>query len=171
MRFARLLFVNAFACAVLQMGIAWLFERWDVRRFSVDRRAFQPHDREIDFYRMLGIRRWKRLLPDGAPWVGGSFSKARLAQRDEAYLRRFAAESYRGELAHLFMIACMPIVFVWNPLRTWPVFCLYALAANLPCILTQRYNRAMLLRILEKKNVALSDSLPRGCGQGSRPRS
>lgn len=155
MRTLRLIVTNTFACAAIPLTIAWLAERMDKRWFTSAAPFFRTHTWEVALYRSLGIRRWKGALPNGGAWIGGRFSKARLAQRDSPYLRRFAAETYRGEVAHWAMIAATPVVLLWNPDGTWPVFAVYALAVNLPCILVQRYNRAGCLRILEGRESSV----------------
>jgi glycosyl-4,4'-diaponeurosporenoate acyltransferase len=45
-------------------------------------------------------------------------------------------------------VAGTPVTFLWNWLWVDPVMVLYAIAANGPCLVTQRYNRARLQRIL-----------------------
>ena len=49
------------------------------------------------------------------------------------------------------MLGCLPIFFIWNPPWARWVMTVYALAANLPCILVQRYNRFTLNRIARIK--------------------
>jgi glycosyl-4,4'-diaponeurosporenoate acyltransferase len=144
-----LIAVNAFGWLVLQLSIAAVATRIDSQNFSRDLFLYRTHSREIGFYRKwLQIRRWKGLLPDGAPWVGGSFRKKRLLARDPAYLRQFIIETRRGEAAHWVMLACFPIFFLWNPPWAFIVIALYAIAANLPCIVVQRYNRRMVQGLL-----------------------
>lgn len=99
----------------------------------------------------LVIRGWKALLPDGAPWLGG-FEKKQLRSRDLIYLRRFLLETRRAELAHWCTLCCLPLFFLWNPRWACWVMTLYAVAANLPCIAAQRYNRLILARLIEIKN-------------------
>jgi glycosyl-4,4'-diaponeurosporenoate acyltransferase len=41
-----------------------------------------------------------------------------------------------------------PAFVVWNPWWVEIAMVVYALAANLPCLLVQRYNRARLARLL-----------------------
>ena len=107
--------------------------------------------REARFYReALRIRRWKRRLPDGVGLVGGAFPKRRLAFHDRGYLRRFAMETRRAEMAHWCMLFCFPLFYPWNPTWACAVMTLYAVAANLPCILVQRFNRTVILRRLER---------------------
>jgi glycosyl-4,4'-diaponeurosporenoate acyltransferase len=107
---------------------------------------------EVEFYRRwLRVRKWKAMLPDGAPWVGGTFSKRVLERRDSAYFRQFVLETRRGEAAHWLMLVCFPIFFLWNPHWTWWVMALYAIAANLPCIVVQRYNRHVAMGLLQHR--------------------
>lgn len=103
-------------------------------------------------YRSLfAIHRWKKHLPDGAPWMGG-MSKKRIAGRSPAYLDSFAVETRRAELAHWCMLLCTPLFFLWNPPWACVVMVLYGAAANIPCILAQRSNRAHLRRILARSD-------------------
>ncbi len=96
------------------------------------------------------MRSWKRLLPDGAPWLGG-FAKAGLQRRDRDYLETFRTESCRGEAAHLAQIPGVLATLAWNP---WPVaasvIVVYALLSNLPCMIVQRYTRLRLNRLLAR---------------------
>ena len=102
------------------------------------------------YKRWLLIRRWKQMLPDGAPWLGG-FSKKKLDAHDPVYLAKFVIETRRAEIAHWCMLACFPIFFLWNPPWACCVMCGYAIAANLPCILAQRYNRLVIRRVVEHR--------------------
>ena len=110
-----------------------------------------PGVREVDAYkRVAGVRVWKRLLPDGAPWMKG-FAKRKLMSTEPEYLRQFVAETRRGEAAHWVMMGAVVVFFLWNPLWADGVMAGYAVAANVPCIVTQRYNRFRLGRLLELK--------------------
>lgn len=100
------------------------------------------------FYRnVFGVHRWKRRLPDGAPWMGG-MAKKRIATRGAAYLESFVLETRRAEIAHWCMLLCTPLFFLWNPPWACAVMATYGIAANLPCILAQRSNRIQLRRLL-----------------------
>lgn len=117
--------------------------------------APRPWEREGRLYRdWLMIRRWKSLLPDGAQWLGG-FAKRRIISRDPSYLEQFLLETRRAELAHWCMILCLPLFFLWNPPWACLVMAAYALAANLPCILAQRYNRIALHRVVRTRRRAV----------------
>jgi glycosyl-4,4'-diaponeurosporenoate acyltransferase len=98
--------------------------------------------------RVFQVRSWKDRLPDAAKWFAGGFAKGRLARRDAAYLQRFIRETWRGELCHWCALGCAPIFFLWNPWWADAVIAAYALAANLPCIIVQRYNRIRMRHLL-----------------------
>jgi glycosyl-4,4'-diaponeurosporenoate acyltransferase len=108
--------------------------------------APRPWEQDGHLYRdWFAIRKWKALLPDGAPWLGG-FAKKKLCVRDPTTLALFLSETRRAEIAHWCMLGCLPVFFIWNPPWARWVMTAYALAANLPCILVQRYNRFTLTR-------------------------
>jgi glycosyl-4,4'-diaponeurosporenoate acyltransferase len=147
-----LIAINSLGWLVVQLGIALVFTRIPTRFFVHNSRLDCVRPREINMYlNVLHIRRWKHLLPDGARWVGGASYRKPAASRDPIYLRSLILETRRGEAAHRLMLACCPIFFLWNPLRAWPILCLYATAANLPCIMAQRYNRHTVQRILTRR--------------------
>jgi glycosyl-4,4'-diaponeurosporenoate acyltransferase len=150
MRWAIIL-ANVCGWPVIQLGVAWCITRLPPHSFT----NFGPLERvtskEAEFYRRrLHIRRWKSMLPDGGQWVGGRFPRKTLEARDSVYLSRFIAETRRGELAHWIMAACCPVFFLWNPVWVWPIMAFYAIASNGPCIVAQRYNRAIVCRLLSR---------------------
>lgn len=144
-----LVVLNVAGWPVIQFGLAWLFTALPVACFAPgDARSWEQGGR---FYeRIFGIRRWKNRLPDAARWFNGGFAKGTLDGLDPAYLRRFIRETWRGELCHWFALACAPMFFLWNPWWADLVMVGYALMANLPCILAQRYNRVRLRRLLAR---------------------
>jgi len=137
---------------VIHLGVAWVFTRLPGRWFDRGGPSWLgPGVREVDAYkRVAGVRVWKRLLPDGAPWMKG-FAKRKLMSTEPEYLRQFVAETRRGEAAHWVMMGAVVVFFLWNPLWADGVMAGYAVAANVPCIVTQRYNRFRLGRLLELK--------------------
>lgn len=137
--------LNALGLPALQLGCAWAFTRMPAGWFHP---PSSGTDRSHFYERALGIKRWKDRLPDGAAWFKGGFAKASLRHRDPRHLRDFLRETWRGELCHWTVLAFIPLFFLWNPWWGDLVIALYALAANLPCILVQRYNRQRLRRVL-----------------------
>ena len=143
---------NLLGWPILQIAIARLTLSLPLKMFAGDRPFYAIHswERSWRIYKMLAIKRWKTLLPDGGPWLGG-FSKKKLARRDPAYIQAFILETRRAEFAHWCMLWYFPVFFLWNPLWAWFVMIAYAVVANLPFILVQRYNRLVLTRICARK--------------------
>ena len=103
------------------------------------------------YKRLFNVTKWKGWLPDGAAWFRGGFEKKRVNATDPAYLDLFVKETCRGEFAHWVVIALSPLFILWNRRMSVLVMIVYAISANLPCIIVQRYNRPQLLRILARK--------------------
>lgn len=142
--------LNVAGWPVIQLGLAWAFTRMPVAWFNPP--AAGAWERGGRFYeRSFGIKRWKDNLPDAARWFGGGFAKGRLADTKTDYLHRFVRETWRGELCHWCALACLPLFFLWNPLWADLVMAAYAIGANLPCILAQRYNRIRFRRVLARR--------------------
>jgi len=96
------------------------------------------------FYRILFVPQWKKLLPDGAPWIGGPAK--RVAAFNPTDRNLYLSETRRAETAHWLQLVCAIFCWHWNPLWAAIVMTAYATLSNLPCILAQRYNRALLER-------------------------
>jgi len=142
--------LNVAGWPLIQVGLAWAFTRMPLAWF----RPGVPWrwEQQGRFYeRGLAIKHWKDRLPDGARWFAGGFQKGTLARRDGEYLRRFIQETWRGELCHWAALAFVPIFFLWNPWWADLIIVIYAVAANVPCILAQRYNRLRFHRLLARK--------------------
>jgi glycosyl-4,4'-diaponeurosporenoate acyltransferase len=144
---------NLVGWPVIHLSMGFFALRLPPHLFAHDTWLTTPRRWERDgrLYRdVLSIQKWKSMLPDGAPWLGG-FAKKKLHQRDPSYLAQFLSETRRSELAHWCMLSCLPVFFLWNPPWACCVMTAYALAANLPCILAQRYNRIVLERVLRTR--------------------
>ena len=143
--------LNILGWPIIQLGFAWLFLRLPAEVFQFNF-LFPAFTFELPFYeRFFLIRRWKDTLPDGAAWFRGGFAKRRLERRDASYFRRFILESRRSECAHWAMFLAGGVFILWNPLWAIVVMLVYALLANIPCILAQRYNRLRLRAIYQLK--------------------
>jgi glycosyl-4,4'-diaponeurosporenoate acyltransferase len=143
--------LNAAGWLVIQLCLAWGFTKMPVDWFQPGK-AF-GWERGGHFYEVVfRIKGWKDHLPDAARWFGGGFAKGKLADADPAYLQRFVRETWRGELCHWSALCFTPVFFLWNPCWGDWIIVSYALAANLPCILVQRYNRLRLRRLLARRS-------------------
>ena len=140
---------NVLGWPIIHLAIGSAALRVPARIFERDTWLTSPRPWEQDgrVYRdWFAIRKWKSLLPDGAPWLGG-FAKKNLLECNPTALAQFLIETRRAEIAHWCMLGYLPIFFIWNPPWARWVMTAYALASNLPCILVQRYNRFTLNRI------------------------
>lgn len=145
---------NIVAWPIIQLSIARVSLYLPNRYFDSRRLPSYFEMQEVAFYRQtLRIRKWKHLLPDGASWISGTFSKSRITSHNPDYLLRVALEARRGELAHWAMLLCFPLFYLWNPTWACVVMTTYALVTNLPCIVVQRYNRFVILGRLASHRV------------------
>jgi glycosyl-4,4'-diaponeurosporenoate acyltransferase len=95
------------------------------------------------------VKQWKELLPDGAAVSKSGFRKKRLGNNDAAYIRRFILETCRAELTHWVIFVFSITFFIWNDWWIGLIMIAYAIIVNLPCVITQRYNRIRLKRVYE----------------------
>jgi glycosyl-4,4'-diaponeurosporenoate acyltransferase len=141
--------IDAAIWAVSGVAAGWLMGRRAVDRFTHDNRITRLSKLEDGgrLYRRIGLHLWKDRLPEAGGFAGG-MSKRKLPGTDSTALARFAAETRRAELTHWLAMTPILVFPLWNPWWLVGVMALYALAANLPCILVQRYNRARIERML-----------------------
>ncbi|NLX92333.1 MAG: glycosyl-4,4'-diaponeurosporenoate acyltransferase [Clostridiales bacterium] len=128
----------------LQISDKWL---------SASSGFFKTYEWEKDgeFYnRAFKVKKWKRFLPDGGAVVKSGFKKRHIDVTSKENLRKFNTESCRAELVHWLLILPFWIIGFIAPSFVIPVMLLYALVANLPCIIAQRYNRPRISKLLAK---------------------
>lgn len=128
----------------LQIGDKWL---------SASSGIFRTFEWEKDgeFYNnVFKIKKWKHLLPDGGAATKNGFKKRHIDAASKENLYKFNTESCRAELVHWVLILPFWVIGFIAPPFVIPVMLLYALFANLPCIIAQRYNRPRILKLLAK---------------------
>lgn len=143
-------------------AIAWLIFHYALSAlcFYIPLRFFR---KDIAFFRLakwekrgqlwdelFSVKRWKKHLIDGSAIVKKSYNKSHLHGTRHEDLQIFAAETKRAELTHWLLIAPAPLFFLWNPDWAAWVNVVYALVANVPFIVTQRYNRGRIERVLAR---------------------
>ena len=118
------------------------------------RQRFWESDGKL-YQALFKVKSWKRFLPDGAAVAKNGFRKNQLGTPDAAYLQRFILETCRAELTHWIIFVFSLIFFIWNDWWITLIIIAYAYIVNIPCVITQRYNRIRLKRavgcILERK--------------------
>jgi glycosyl-4,4'-diaponeurosporenoate acyltransferase len=142
--------LNAGAWLAIHLGVSYFSSRLPLAWFDPSgwlyrTRSWERGGRLYD--RVFHIRGWKRLLPDGAAFFRSGFRKRRMTGRSPGYCRTFVRETCRAELCHWLVFALVPLFFLWDPWWVaWPMVP-YAIAANAPCIVAQRYNRPRLIAL------------------------
>ena len=113
----------------------------------------QAFERDGRLYERLRIRRWKDRLPDAGALFSRGGSKRSLPGRSTDALERFVSETRRAEYVHVAVAAIAPLFALWNPWWLTISMLVYAVAANVPCVAIQRYNRGRLQRLLSTRRA------------------
>lgn len=149
-----LVIVNALAWVAWSFAVGWFSVRRPVlslRTGPLTRlRAWERGGRV--YRRVLRVHRWKDRLPEAGALLGG-MSKRQLPRAEQGGLARFGQECLRAEQAHLVQMAALPVFAVWNPPIGMVVNAVYALGANLPCVIAVRYNRARVDALLARRGA------------------
>jgi glycosyl-4,4'-diaponeurosporenoate acyltransferase len=155
--------MNAGAWLLIHLGVSYLSSRLPLAWFHPRGWLYRTRrwERGGRFYeRAFLIRAWKRSLPDGAALFRSGFRKRRMENRSPAYCRTFVLETCRAELCHWLVFALVPLFFLWDPWYVaWPMVP-YAIAANAPCIVAQRYNRPRLARLAARGDADAGCATP-----------
>lgn len=136
---------------VIHMGVSYIMTYMPREYFNSQSWAFRGRNGENEgkiYQDIFFVKKWKGFLPEGAALFAKGFRKKRLNGKNKDYVRAFVAETCRSEAVHWVTMGFAPLFFLWNPLWVGVVMIGYAVAANLPCIITQRYNRIRLERML-----------------------
>jgi glycosyl-4,4'-diaponeurosporenoate acyltransferase len=140
---------------IIHMGVVYGITRVPQGRFTPGAWLYRLRNWEQNgkFYqKYFRIKTWKWRLPDGASWMKDrGFPKKILQKRNNSHLIAFHKETCRAELTHWIIVLFAPLFFFWNPLWVGFFMIFYALAENVPLIMAQRYNRARLKRVIEKR--------------------
>jgi glycosyl-4,4'-diaponeurosporenoate acyltransferase len=137
----------------IHMGVSYLMTRRP--RYSFNPESWLYRERGWEgkgslYYRWLKVGIWKHVLPDGAALFESGFKKKYLQEYTLAYFQDFRQETCRAELTHWIVFSISLIFFIWNIWWVGIIMIIYAFSANMPCIITQRYNRIRLNRVIIK---------------------
>jgi glycosyl-4,4'-diaponeurosporenoate acyltransferase len=162
--------VDVAAWAVIGVSVGYALHRTPRRRLDHDTWLTRPRrwERGGRAYERLGIRRWKDAVPElGALFAGGVSKRS---TGGLAGLPQFAAETRRAEYTHWLVMAAGPLFVLWNPWYLAVVMVVYAVVANLPCLVIQRYNRARITRIANRARAPRPPDLRGGASPDGAPR-
>jgi glycosyl-4,4'-diaponeurosporenoate acyltransferase len=155
-RWIRLVALDAAVWVILSIGVGYGGHRLSDRRLQHESAITRPRafEQNGDFWQHhFAVRRWKDRLPEAGAIFGG-MSKRHLRHWKD--MGRLAIETRRAELVHWSLMACGPLFLFWNPPALGFAMILFAVAANGPCIVIQRFNRYRLLRLLARKSKVQS---------------
>ncbi|MEP4076961.1 hypothetical protein [Haloferula sp.] len=143
--------LNALGIPAVQMGVSWLFTRMPAEWFDPERFPFAGWLGESarTYDRWFGVKRWKGMLPDAAPWFGG-FAKKRLRATDQEFLEVFRRETCRSEAAHWVQLILVTGFVAWTPIPWAWIIVAWAVISNGPCLVLQRQNRRRLEGVLAR---------------------
>jgi glycosyl-4,4'-diaponeurosporenoate acyltransferase len=151
MRAAAAVIVDAAVWAASGTLVAFTASRLPAGRFMADGRLsrLRPWEQDGRFWLRTGVQRWKRLVPALGGLLGGT--SVRHLPQGPHRLQRMVAETRRAELVH--WAAAVPVLAMpfWGPGWVSGVMAAYAVLANAPCIIIQRYNRGRLTRLIEHR--------------------
>jgi len=144
--------INIMLWFIIHMSFAYIItiipsSYINIKSWIYKNRNWEQNGRFYEKY--FKIKSWKGMLPDGAALFKKGFRKKSLVSLDKEYLRQFVLETCRAEFVHWLVILFSPVFFIWNPVWAGIIMIIYALFANLPCIIAQRYNRLRFLRIIQ----------------------
>jgi len=143
--------VDIVAWAVVGTVAGYAAHRAPAERFAKDGpfTRLRPFERDGRWYEQrLAIKSWKARLPEAGGLFRDGFSKRSLRSESLAELERFVVETRRAEVTHWVVMGAGPFFFLWNPWGLGLVMVGYGVLANLPCLVTQRYNRVRLQRVV-----------------------
>lgn len=145
-----LVVIDVLAWALIHASTGYLVHRLPGRFFERDRGIWKQRRIEAGgrLWIRLGVLHWKKKLPEAGDVFTGGFNKSKIPSRSEIDLRLYARETRRAELGHWLAGAFGPAFFLWNPWYAAAPMVVYAVAANGPCIVSQRFNRIRINRVL-----------------------
>jgi glycosyl-4,4'-diaponeurosporenoate acyltransferase len=106
-----------------------------------------PCETESLYRRLFLITLWKRFLPEGSVIFFGGFNLKKVESMAESgKIERYMRESCKAELIHLLDLGLIPLTLFFNYWWGHIIVVVALTAVNIPCILSQRYNRLRLQR-------------------------
>ena len=145
--------IDIAAWFAIHMGVSYFMTHISLSSFNAGFWLYKQRKWEKDgriYERIFRLKKWKERLPDGAALFKEGFEKKHLRKLDNEYLDNFIRETCRAELTHWIVLLFGPVFLVWNLWWVGIVMIVYAISANLPCIISQRYNRIRLKRVYSR---------------------
>jgi len=153
-----IIIINTLFWISLHFGIAFIYvripENYRLRAFNNKRKFFIVSEKEMMFYKKIGLPKWKDKLPQ----YSKGFNKRNLPdQISKEYLELFINVTCQAEMVHyiIIILGYFSVFFalLTNKHKYW-IFILIATfigICNLVFSLIQRYNRFRLDKLLIKR--------------------
>lgn len=149
-----LLILNILAWFFFHMAISLLLMKAPDAYYEKQSDFYTPFKWEKNgeiWQELFHVRRWKEILPEGSSFVPAAYNKKTLSDTHVDTLKKFITETKRAEQTHWLLMLPAPLFFIWNPPWAGWIMIFYALLANLPFIIIQRYNRPRLERLYRQQ--------------------
>lgn len=149
-------------CPVIQISGALIGRKIPYKRLNYNGFLYRTRkwENQGKTYRKVLVHKWKGLLPDGAKYFKGDFTKKHLLSIEPEYIEKFIKESCRAEIVHWLGMLPFIVFFLLVPPLVAALLIVYAIVVNIPCIIAQRYNRPRLVAthawLLKRNNKTIS---------------
>ncbi len=141
--------------------LAFLIRRLPTSWFDHERAFFVVKKREKQFYKKIGVPRWKSKVPDLGFFTGLRKNKIE-RPRDNEYLARYLLEADYGEVIHLVTAFTGFFLIFVTPIEMCLCFAIpvafFNCILNLMPFCVLRYN-AFALQLMYKRNALRENSL------------
>lgn len=142
---------------LIHLAASVISNRIDEKHLAFNNMLFKTRTWEEEgklYNRFFGVKKWKKYLPEIFLFRRGTLENTLYGKRPGPdsikLLEKYLLESCRAELSHWLAITPFWIFAFFAPLPVIPYMLLYALVANLPCIIVQRYNRPRIGGMLSR---------------------
>ena len=144
--------IDIVAWFLIHMGVSYMATRISLHSFNPDSWLYRGRRWEKGgrtYEKLFKLKQWKNKLPDGAALFKSGFEKKHLTEKNKEYYSNFIKETCRAEITHWVVFLFGFTFFIWNIWWVGIIMIVYASAVNMPCIVTQRYNRIRLKRVVK----------------------
>ncbi len=134
---------------LMRVAVAFCVNKVMHNRADLSRRWYQPKSWEAPLYAKLKVKKWKDKMPTYQP---DFFDPKKISWEE------IAMAMCQAEVGHELIVVCsfLPIVAArwFHALPAFLITSLLAAAFDLSFVIMQRYNRARIMKLVQKKAMA-----------------
>lgn len=158
----------AVSCGLIDGFVALTVHLLPKKMFDPEKKAFKVSEKKLNFYKKIGVKKWKEKVPDLGQFA--NFKKNKIDQPfNIKYMHKFLVENCYGDMIHLISGFAGFLIVFFTPLNlalsiALPVALINFIINYMPAII-QRYNRPKLLNIYKRlldssiRNVDLEEDM------------